>query len=715
MNEQLTKLLSIPPDLMEEIAIVPCGGCSRGHFSISPLYQLQPLAEFISLQSLVKGAHVSRRRLECAHAVIGLSACQQACVPRLINSIRQLDAHFNVAHFSSIEQLIKTLRKELERLRWKSVDSETLGQTFEFNCVGWPAPRPLLELSKLLDDIQEGDAVHVTADQENFIQEIQHLCAQREIILDEYEVKGSITKALIRIPFRSIADETLDADFHPKTPSFSQMDGAIEYLDCTGLKCPMPIVKISTKVKAMKGIGQLEILADDPAFPADVQAWAKQANAQIKWLDDSNPNIFHAILILGQSSKEEISTSKILPQTKKNPLQELPKLAHIDALDLRSPLQIVKLQREVNRHSTPGLISIETKDQNFKQDIENWCLQTNNRLVSLNLQGDILHTVVAINLAHNEEQHSSHSSPDSPSASLPSHSEQPITPSTLFQPEKEGVHIPTQQLETLDFTGLRCPMPILKLNKALRGKKTGHYRLLADDPAFASDLRAWCEQNEVHVNSIQKEDNLITAIISLDPEDSELLELNQSDIIPSTPSQKLPMENQTTPLTPQKTSTSSSLPPQSETPIDLFAQTQRQVPNPNLQRPVKVEQKRPPNLHSLKSEPTEIQKNPASLSEFQRQKIAPKTSAPPSPKSSTTSSAHSQGTTLDFRGLKCPMPIVHLSRHVNKQPDELLHIIADDPAFPADLRAWCEVNKFDLLDEQKEERTYTITIRRQKR
>jgi TusA-related sulfurtransferase len=50
---------------------------------------------------------------------------------------------------------------------------------------------------------------------------------------------------------------------------------AHEYLDCKGLRCPLPIVKLSKAMKEMAA-GQIVVVeASDPAFKSDVQAWVK--------------------------------------------------------------------------------------------------------------------------------------------------------------------------------------------------------------------------------------------------------------------------------------------------------------------------------------------------------------------------------------------------------------------------------------------------------
>lgn len=49
-----------------------------------------------------------------------------------------------------------------------------------------------------------------------------------------------------------------------------------EHLDCKGLKCPMPIVKISKAMKALASGERISIESDDPAFKADLEAWVRK-------------------------------------------------------------------------------------------------------------------------------------------------------------------------------------------------------------------------------------------------------------------------------------------------------------------------------------------------------------------------------------------------------------------------------------------------------
>lgn len=49
----------------------------------------------------------------------------------------------------------------------------------------------------------------------------------------------------------------------------------------------------------------------------------------------------------------------------------------------------------------------------------------------------------------------------------------------------------------LDCLGQRCPLPVIALAKRIRTAEVGEViRVLADDPAAANDIRAWCRMKE---------------------------------------------------------------------------------------------------------------------------------------------------------------------------------------------------------------------------
>lgn len=52
-------------------------------------------------------------------------------------------------------------------------------------------------------------------------------------------------------------------------------------LDCSGMLCPVPVIKTSKAIKEMQ-IGQvLKMVATDPGAPADMDAWARQTGNEL--------------------------------------------------------------------------------------------------------------------------------------------------------------------------------------------------------------------------------------------------------------------------------------------------------------------------------------------------------------------------------------------------------------------------------------------------
>ncbi len=52
-------------------------------------------------------------------------------------------------------------------------------------------------------------------------------------------------------------------------------------LDCSGLLCPLPVVKTSKAIKELS-VGQiLKMIATDPGAPPDMEAWSRQTGNEL--------------------------------------------------------------------------------------------------------------------------------------------------------------------------------------------------------------------------------------------------------------------------------------------------------------------------------------------------------------------------------------------------------------------------------------------------
>jgi tRNA 2-thiouridine synthesizing protein A len=57
-----------------------------------------------------------------------------------------------------------------------------------------------------------------------------------------------------------------------------------------------------------------------------------------------------------------------------------------------------------------------------------------------------------------------------------------------------------------------------------------------------------------------------------------------------------------------------------------------------------------------------------------------------------------EGLSLDCRGMKCPRPIIEVSRRIGEvSVGGLVELLADDPAAGPDLAAWCRMRGQTLV------------------
>ena len=56
---------------------------------------------------------------------------------------------------------------------------------------------------------------------------------------------------------------------------------ADKMLDCSGMLCPVPVIKTSKAIKELQ-VGQvLQMVATDPGAPADMEAWSRQTGNEL--------------------------------------------------------------------------------------------------------------------------------------------------------------------------------------------------------------------------------------------------------------------------------------------------------------------------------------------------------------------------------------------------------------------------------------------------
>ena len=66
---------------------------------------------------------------------------------------------------------------------------------------------------------------------------------------------------------------------------------ADQSLDCTGLYCPMPIIKTTERMKQLKKGEVLEVVADDKGIKQDMPAWCRATGHEFLGIEEEGGEI----------------------------------------------------------------------------------------------------------------------------------------------------------------------------------------------------------------------------------------------------------------------------------------------------------------------------------------------------------------------------------------------------------------------------------------
>jgi TusA-related sulfurtransferase len=69
---------------------------------------------------------------------------------------------------------------------------------------------------------------------------------------------------------------------------------ALIVMDCKGLRCPQPVLKLAAKANEMKPGDVCEITADCPTFSKDVKMWCERSKKTLLFCTDEGGGKFKA-------------------------------------------------------------------------------------------------------------------------------------------------------------------------------------------------------------------------------------------------------------------------------------------------------------------------------------------------------------------------------------------------------------------------------------
>ena len=62
-------------------------------------------------------------------------------------------------------------------------------------------------------------------------------------------------------------------------------------LDCRGLRCPLPVIRLANAIVDVPGGGTVAVVADDPATGPDTQAWCRMRGHEFLGQDTADDGV----------------------------------------------------------------------------------------------------------------------------------------------------------------------------------------------------------------------------------------------------------------------------------------------------------------------------------------------------------------------------------------------------------------------------------------
>lgn len=70
-------------------------------------------------------------------------------------------------------------------------------------------------------------------------------------------------------------------------------------------------------------------------------------------------------------------------------------------------------------------------------------------------------------------------------------------------------------------------------------------------------------------------------------------------------------------------------------------------------------------------------------------------------------------TTLDLKGLACPLPVVKTAKAMKEaSPGDVVEVLATDPGSVPDFAAWCKATGNELVEQTTVDGTFRFVIRK---
>jgi TusA-related sulfurtransferase/peroxiredoxin family protein len=220
-----------------------------------------------------------------------------------------------------------------------------MSPTTTVDCRGLACPEPVLRTARAAKQLAPaGGLLEVLADDDAFPADVRSWCRSAGAALVSLEPHGAAHRAVIEIAAKAAA-------------TGSRASGPPR-LDFRGRQCPEPILGLARHARTQPGL--VEVLADDPAFRADLDAWCRNAGARLERIELDGGTVRALVDI---PARRVTGSGPVVRAT------TAPEV--LDYRGKQCPEPVLALARH-NRTNAGGAVEIVADDPAFEADVEAW-------------------------------------------------------------------------------------------------------------------------------------------------------------------------------------------------------------------------------------------------------------------------------------------------------------------------------------------------------
>lgn len=173
-----------------------------------------------------------------------------------------------------------------------SVQDNTLPESTLLDWRGLKGPEAIVNTARAAKRLEgRPGLLRILADDHAFPTDLASWCrvTRSQLLQLEQDPTGAFA-ALVRV--NGANDATVPVERYEVLGQHGHPNGN---LDCRGMLCPQPILELARAMRTLQPGGTIEVLADDPAFPMDVQGWCRSTGTSLASLDERD-GVYRAVI-----------------------------------------------------------------------------------------------------------------------------------------------------------------------------------------------------------------------------------------------------------------------------------------------------------------------------------------------------------------------------------------------------------------------------------